>query len=113
MKNFLLRLLISSLAVLLIASVLGGVHVDGFTNALIVAGILVILNALLKPILVILTIPATILSLGLFLIVINTVIVLVADWMVDAIVVDSFWWAMLFSLLLSIVNSVFFGMIKD
>ena len=113
MKNFLLRLVISSIAVLLIASVLSGVHVDGFTNALIVAGVLAILNALLKPILVILTIPATILSLGLFLIVINTVIVLIADWMVEAIVVEGFWWAMLFSVLLSIVNSVFFGMIKD
>ncbi len=113
MKNFLLRILISSIAVLLVSAVLSGIHVDGFVNALIVAGVLAILNALLKPILVILTIPATILSLGLFLIVINTVIVLVADWMVDAIVVEGFWWAMLFSVLLSIVNSVFFGMIKD
>lgn len=113
MKNFLLRILISSIAVLLVSSVLSGVHVDGFTNALIVAGILAVLNALLKPVLVILTIPVTIMSLGLFLIVINTAIVLVADWLVDAIVVDGFWWAMLFSVLLSIVNSVFFGMIKD
>lgn len=113
MTKFLLRILISSVAILLVASVLKGIHVDGFTNALIVAAILAVLNALLKPVLVLLTIPATIMTFGLFLLVINTIIILLADWMVAAIHVDGFWWAMLFSILLSIVNSVFFGMIRE
>jgi putative membrane protein len=113
MTKFLLRLLISSVAVLLVASVLKGIHVDGFTNALIVAAILAVLNALLKPMLILLTIPVTVMTFGLFLLVINTIIILIADWMVPAIHIDGFWWAMLFSILLSIVNSVFFGMIRD
>ncbi len=113
MAKFLLRIIISAIAVLLVASVLKGIHVDGFTDAIIVAAVLAVLNALLKPILVLLTIPVTVVTFGLFLLVINAVIVLLADWLVPAIHVDGFWWAMLFSILLSIVNSVFFSMIKD
>ena len=111
--KFLLRLVISAIAVLLVASILKGIHVEGFMDALIVAAILAVLNALVKPILVFLTIPVTIVTFGLFLLVINTVIILLADWLVPAIHVDGFWWAMLFSVLLSIVNSVFLNMVKD
>ena len=70
-----------------------------------------ILNSIVKPIMVILTIPATILSLGLFLFVINALIILLADWVVDDFVVRGFWYALLFSLVLtffkSILNSIF------
>ncbi len=111
--KFLLRLVISAIAVLLVASILKGIQVEGFMDALIVAAILAVLNALVKPILVFLTIPVTIVTFGLFLLVINTIIVLLADWLVPAIHVDGFWWAMLFSVLLSIVNSVFLSMVKD
>ncbi len=113
MVKFLLKLLISALAVFLVASILRGVYVDDFTDAIIVAAVLAVLNALVKPFLVVLTIPVTVVTFGLFLLVINTIIILLADWLVPAIHVDGFWWAMLFSILLSIVNSVFFGMIKD
>lgn len=61
---------------------------------------------LVKPLLIILTLPATILTLGLFLFVINAIIVLMADYLVTGFHVDGFWWAMLFSIIISIFNSV-------
>ena len=92
---------------------LPGADVDGFWTALIVAGVLAILNVLVKPILVVLTIPITIITFGLFLIVINTINVLIVDWLIDDFHVDSFWWALVFSVLLSLVNSIFGGMNKS
>ena len=112
MKNLLVRLIISAIAVLICAYILPGAEVDGFISAIVVAGVLALLNVLLKPILVILTIPITILTLGLFLLVINTILVMLASWLVPGFTVDGFWWALLFSVVLSIINSVFGG-IKD
>ena len=112
MNNFLVRLIISSIAVLICAYILPGAEVDGFISALVVAGVLALLNVLFKPILIILTIPITILTLGLFLLVINTILVMLASWLVPGFTVDGFWWALLFSIVLSIINSVFGGL-KD
>ena len=112
MNNFLIKLGLSALAVFICATVLPGAHVDGFLIAIVVAAVLAILNVLVKPILVILTIPITIVTLGLFLLVINTLLVLLADWLIPGFSVDNFWWALVFSVLLSIINSVFGGM-KD
>ena len=113
MNNFLVRLLLSALAVIICATVLPGADVDGFLIALVVAAVLAILNVLVKPILVILTIPITIVTFGLFLLVINTINVLIVDWLVPGFTVDSFWWALVFSVLLSLINSVFGGMSKS
>lgn len=110
MKNFLIGLILSALAVFICAEVLPGVEVEGFLKAIIVAAVLAILNVLVKPILVILTIPVTIVTLGLFLLVINTVLILMVDWLVPGFTVDGFWWALIFSIILSIVNSVFGGL---
>jgi putative membrane protein len=110
MNNFLIRLILSALAVFICATVLPGAHVDGFLIAIVVAGVLAILNVLVKPILVILTIPITFLTLGLFLLVINTILILVVDWLVPGFTVDGFWWALLFSILLSLVNAIFGGL---
>lgn len=107
MNNFLIRLILSAVAVLICAAVLPGAHVDGFLMAVVVAGVLALLNVLLKPLLVLLTIPITIVSFGLFLLVINTFLVLLASWLVPGFEVDGFWWALVFSILLSIINSVF------
>jgi putative membrane protein len=109
MNNFVIRILLSGLAVFICATVLPGAHVDGFLIAIVVAVILALLNLLVKPILVILTIPITIFTLGLFLLVINTILILLADWLVPGFTVDGFWWALVFSILLSIVNSLFGG----
>jgi putative membrane protein len=110
MNNFLIRLILSSIAVLICAYILPGAEVDGFISAIVVAGVLAILNVLVKPVLVILTIPITIITLGLFLLVINTVLVMLASWLVPGFTVDGFWWALLFSVILSLINSVFGGL---
>jgi len=105
--NFLIKLLITAIAVLVSSYFLPGVGVDSFLIAVLVAAVLALLNALLRPILVLLTIPLTILTLGLFLLVINAVIILLTDGLVPGFHVDGFWWALLFSLILSLVVSVF------
>jgi putative membrane protein len=105
--RILLRLLISSAVILVTAYLLPGVHVDTFWTALLVAVVLALLNFFLKPLLVILTIPFTIITLGLFLLVINAVIILIADRLIgQRFEVDGFWWALLFSLIISLVNSL-------
>ncbi|MBC7947004.1 MAG: phage holin family protein [Chitinophagaceae bacterium] len=89
-----------------LARVLNGVHVDDFWTAIIFAVVLAVLNVLAKPILIILTLPVTIITLGLFLFVINALIVLLASKFVEGFRIDGFWWGLLFSLLLSLIMSV-------
>ena len=103
----------SGLAVLLTSYLLPGVDVEHFGFALLVAAVLSIANALIKPILVILTIPITIITLGLFLLAINALIILLVDYLVPGFEVRGFWWAMAFSLILSIFNSMFQDITKD
>ncbi len=105
--NWIIRLLLNGLAVVLTAYLLPGVDVNDYGTALIVALILAIVNVVVKPVLVVLTIPITILTLGLFLLVINAAIILFVDNLVSGFVVRGFWWALLFSLILSIFNSLF------
>jgi len=100
-----MRALVNGLAVWITSYVLPGVNVDGFLTAIIVAVILGIVNAVLKPLLILLTIPITVLSLGLFIFVINALLILLVAKIVPGFTVESFWWALGFSLVLSIVNS--------
>jgi putative membrane protein len=112
--NFILRILLTALAVVILAKFLPGVEVDGYLTAIIVAVVLAILNLLVKPILVIFTLPVTILTLGLFLLVINAIIILLADAFVSGFGVDGFFIALLFSLLLSLFQSLLFSLLgKD
>jgi putative membrane protein len=105
--NGIIRFLLNGLGVLLTAYLLPGVHVEHYGYALLVALVLAIVNAIVKPILVVLTIPITFVTFGLFLLVINALMILLADWFVDGFEVDGFWWAMAFSLILSLFNSLF------
>jgi putative membrane protein len=105
--QFILKLVISSLAILVTSYILPGVKIDSPLTAVILAATLAFLNAIIKPIMVILTIPITIISLGLFLIVINAFIILFADYIVDGFEVSGFWWALIFSIILSLVTSLF------
>lgn len=107
--NLLIRLVINAVIIYFLAWLLPGIHVTSFGSAIIVAIVLGLLNVFLKPILVIFTIPATILTLGLFLFVINAAIIMMAGSFVDNFSVDSFWWALLFSILMSILNTAFNG----
>lgn len=102
--QLIIRLLISTIAVLVTDLLLRGVHANDFVTGLLVAVVLGLLNTLLKPLLVILTLPVTVLTLGLFLLVINAGMVLLAAKIVPGFVVESFWWALGFSILLSIVQ---------
>ncbi len=111
--NFILRTLLSAAAVFLIANFLSGVQVDGYTSAIIVALVLGVLFAVLKPILVILTLPVTILTLGLFLLVINALVIMLAGNLVSGFTVNGFWTAFIFSILLSVVESILHSFIKD
>jgi putative membrane protein len=111
--NLLIRILVTSGLVLLIAHFMPGVHVAGFTTALIVAIVLGLLNIFIKPILVILTLPVTILTLGLFLLVINALIILLCTNIVGGFSVDSFWTALIFSIVLSLLQSIMNGILGE
>ena len=101
--NIIIRLLLNALAVFILAHVLEGVSVNGYLGAVIVAIVIAVLNVLVKPLLILLTLPVTIMTLGLFLLVINALIILLADKLVDGFGVSSFLTALLFSILLSIL----------
>lgn len=96
--------LASAVAVMVAAYILPGVHVENIWTALIVALILGILNSLVRPILVLLTFPITVISFGLFLLVINAVMVIMASHLVPGFHVDSFLWAFYFSVVVSLIN---------
>lgn len=111
--KLILRILLSALAVVILAKILPGISVDTYTTAIIVAIVLSILNFIVKPILVILTLPITILTLGLFLLIINAIIILLADNLISGFNVSNIWWALLFSLLLSFLQSILYSLLKE
>lgn len=104
--NLLIKLLISTIIVFVLSYFLPGVHVTNLTGALMVAVVLGLLNTFLKPILILLTIPVTFFTLGLFLLVINAIIILICDYFITEFYVDGFISALLFSILLSIIQSI-------
>lgn len=107
--RFVINLLVSSAVIFGLAYFLPGVKVDSFTTSLWVVVALVLLNLIVKPILQILSFPITVLTLGLFLFVINALIIMLCDYFVDGFEVENFWYALLFSLVLSLVQSIFGG----
>jgi putative membrane protein len=92
---------------------LEGIKFDSFWTAIVVAIVLAVLNAIIKPILIFLTLPITLLTFGLFLFVINALIILLAERLVRGFTVDGFWWALLFSLLLSLLSSLLYKERKE
>ena len=110
--NLLIRLFITAAVAYGLSIILKGVHIPNFTDALILAIVLALLNTFIKPILVILTFPITIITMGLFLFVINALIILLADKLMDGIRIDGFWWAVIFSLILSAASSVVYSMVE-
>jgi putative membrane protein len=106
--NIFYRILINALVAFGLAYLLDGVYIKNFTTALWLAVVLGLLNAIVKPILVILTLPITVVTLGLFMLVINAGIILIGDDMIEGFRVDSFGTAVLFSLLLSFISSILY-----
>lgn len=102
----LISLLVNAVAVFLAAYILRGVTVNNFWTALLTAGLLAIVNAIIKPILVILTIPITVLTLGLFILVINALLLMLVDAILPGLKIKSFGWALLFGVVLSVINAL-------
>ena len=103
--KFVLKILITTVNAFVLANILPGIEISDIFNALAVAIILAILDATVKPILIVLTFPVTIVTLGLFLFVINAIIILTAEYFIDGFQIAGFWHAVLFSILLSLFNS--------
>lgn len=103
-----MRIMVTSVIAFGLSYLLKGIHFDTFWTVIIFAVVLAILNAILKPLLVILTFPITILTFGLFLFVLNAIIILIAEYFIPDFRVDGFWWALLFSLLLSACTSLLY-----
>ncbi len=113
MYSLLTRLLINVLALLLVAYIIPGIVVDGFFTALIVALLLGLLNIFIRPILILLTLPITILTLGLFTFVINALLFWFVASFVEGFEVSGFWIALLGTLLYSLASSIGNKMIED
>ena len=107
------KLLLTALAVLLLAHLLPGIYVNSFITSIVVAVVLALLKLVVKPFLIILTLPITILTFGIFLLFINAIVVLLAGYFVPGFKVDGVLYALIFSLLLSLFQSVLFSLIKE
>ncbi len=104
--QFIQKIFVSAASIMLASYLLPGIHVSTFWIALLVALVLSLLNVFLKPLLVLITLPFTIFTLGLFLLVINAVIIMIASAWVKEFKVDGFWWALLFSVIVSLITSL-------
>lgn len=106
------KILLTAVAVFALAYILTGVVVTSYWAAIIVAIVLGFLRAIVRPILIFLTFPITIVTLGLFLLVINAAMIMMADFFIDGFAVRNFWWALGFSLALSFLQSILHSMVE-
>ncbi|MCW2120575.1 phage holin family protein [Flavobacterium sp. 7A] len=109
--KLLYRMLITAILVVILSNVLKGVHVSGFLTAVIVAFVLSLLNTFIKPLILLFTLPITIFTLGLFLLVINAIIILLCSAIVGGFLVDGFLPALMFSIFLSLSQSIMFAVL--
>jgi putative membrane protein len=108
--NFLINWMVSGMAIVITAYLLPGVHLSGLFAALVTALVLGFINAFIKPFLTLFTLPLTVLTLGLFALVINALLIILTSKIVPGFQVQGFWWAMAFSLVLAVVNFVLGGL---
>lgn len=111
--KLILRILITAFIVVALANFLPGTGIKNYGTGIWVAIILGLMNVFVKPVLIILTLPVTVITFGLFLLVINAIIILLCSSLVSGFYVDGFWWALLFSLLLSFCQSILFAGFKN
>lgn len=104
--RLLVSLVLNGLLVYLTAYMLAGVYVDGFLMAILVGAVLGLINATIRPIITLLTLPITIVTLGLFLIIINAAMVLLTDWLLPGFEVAGWWSAIFFSIVLALLNLI-------
>ncbi len=105
--NWLVKVILSAVAVLGSAYLIPGINVDTFFTAIVVSLVLSIINLVFRPLFVILTLPITFITFGLFLIAINAFMIMLAGSLVDGFHVSGFWSALIFSFVLSFLQSVF------
>ncbi|PIT90501.1 MAG: hypothetical protein COU22_01760 [Candidatus Komeilibacteria bacterium CG10_big_fil_rev_8_21_14_0_10_41_13] len=110
--KFLMNWIILTLAVLGTSYILSGISVNGFWAALMTALVLGIINVVIKPILLLLTLPINILTLGLFTFVINALLILLVSVIVSGFSVASFWWALLFSIVITVLVYILNKIVK-
>ena len=103
--RLILHLLVIAAIAYILSQILPGVHIRNYWTAIVFAVVLGLLNVFLRPLLILITLPLTIFTFGLFIFVINTIIVLIAGEWIRDFQVDSFWHGLLFSLLLSLTTS--------
>lgn len=108
--NLLIRILVTAVLVMVIAYFMPGVRVDSFMTSVIVAVVLGLLNIFIKPLLVLFTLPVTIFTFGLFLLVINAIIIMLCTEIVTGFEIKSFFTALIFSVILSISQSIMFSL---
>ncbi|HLF52802.1 phage holin family protein [Flavobacterium sp.] len=106
--NLIIRILLTAVLVMLIDYFMPGITVANFTTSVIVAVVLGLLNIFVKPLIVLFTLPVTIITLGLFLLVINAAMILLCSEIVGGFNVNSFWTALLFSIILSVLQSIMY-----
>jgi putative membrane protein len=111
--NFLIRVLVVAAVSFGLSRLLTGVHISDFWTDVVFAIVLALLNMFIRPLLILFTLPVTIITMGLFLFVINALVVLLASKFVDGFTIDNFWWALLFSIILSIITSAIDKKEKD
>ena len=108
-----LKILLTAVVVVVLAAILPGVNISGAVSAIIVALVIAVLNAVVRPLLIFFTLPATLVTFGLFIFVINAIIILLADKLVAGFAVSGFFSALLFSVLLSVFRSALFSVLKE
>ena len=104
--SFLSKVLVGGISVFLADFLLSGVQISSLLSGIILVGVIILINFTIKPLLVLLTLPISLITFGLFLLVINAVVVLLAAELTPGFSVDGFWWALAFALILSLINSV-------
>jgi putative membrane protein len=100
--------LLNSVAVFATSKILPGVEIKNFWSAIVVAALLAIVNTFLTPIIQLIALPVTLITLGLFALVINTLMIMLVDALVDGFKIKNFWWALIFGIVMSLVSGILF-----
>jgi putative membrane protein len=109
--RFLARVVLNGIAILVAAWMLPGLHLSGPWAALGAGAVLGLVNALVRPVLFILTLPLTLVTLGLFIFVVNALCLGLTAWVIPGFRIDGFWWAVLGALLVSVVSWILSGLL--
>jgi|SRR5699024_2747779 len=108
MINLIVSLLVNAVVLLILGYLLKGVELKSFGSAIWVAILLALINTFVRPVVLFFTIPLSIITFGLFILVVNALMLMLVDALSDGIEIKSFWWALLTSLILAVLNLGFY-----